>query len=311
MTISDYSDALLPEGREVFGVRLLPLCIGHALLLHRVRSPLVCGRAELRSASSDHPSRAQRGPTLPGLGDLLLALEICRQPGVQIPSRARMRWLGVRQIRFTSAQKLRLEGEFLDACLAFRAHWRDAFSRMPGIWQDDKEDADRGVPGLVGLKLGLMARLGVSEPQALATPIARAVYDLCAHAATEGHLKLYTAEEEEMMAAVRSSKLRDGELRVESPEGRQNPPPARNPNPAPAALLATALRAATSPKPKPAPVSIAPVPHGLRPAPEQPATEQAQRPGNRTDSQQRQPEGHSHQASQSDEQERLHTRTVA
>lgn len=249
MNLLDYSDALLPEGREVFGVRLLPLCIGHALLLHRVRSPLVVGRACPQRAvdSSEHPSGAlgQTRPTMPGLGDLLLALEICRLPGVRLPSRARMKWLGVRQIRFTRAQKLRLDGEFLDACLAFRAHWRDAFSRVPGMWQDEKEDVDSGVPGLVGLKLGLMARFGVSEGEALATPIPRALYDLCAHAALEGKLKLYTAQEEEMMAAVRARKLRGGELRVESPEAP--PPPALNPDPtpAPASLAAAALRAAT------------------------------------------------------------------
>lgn len=198
MNLADYSDAWLPEGRTVFGVPLLPLCIGHALLLHRLRSPLV-------------PSLSAGGEgwgevALPGLGDLLLALEICRRPALHLPSRARLKWLGLGQLRFTQRQKLRLEGRYLDGLRDFRGYWHDAFARMPATWDDDKDKPRAsGVPQLVGLKVRCMSWLGASEAQALATPISRALWDVCAHSALEGNLKLHTAEEEEALAASRAA----------------------------------------------------------------------------------------------------------
>lgn len=199
MTPTAYSDAMFPEGRTVFGVPLLPLCIGQALLLHRLRSPLVCSGGLRPPAATDGGHRPPL--QLPGLGDLLLALEICRKPGAQLPSRARMKWLGLQQLRFTELQKLRLEGRYLDGIRDFREYWHDAFTHWPGVWAPKDAPRDSGVPLLAGLKCRLMAWLHVSEEQALATPIARARWDIAAHAAMEGNLQLRTAEEEALIEA--------------------------------------------------------------------------------------------------------------
>lgn len=190
MTLTSYSDAMHPEGREVFGVRLPPLCIGHALILHRLRSPLVC---------------REEGTRLPGAGDLLLALELCRHTPPRLPSLARLKRLGLCQLRFTARQKLRLEARHLDGIRDFRAWWNDAFTR-PGVWRgdDDGEPRDSGVPELVALKLRLMAWLHCSEAEALATPVARALWDLSAYSALEGKVRLHTAEEEALLAAARA-----------------------------------------------------------------------------------------------------------
>lgn len=195
MTEQDYSDALLPEGRAVLGVPLLPLCIGHAVLLHRLRSPVV-------SSLSLHPMRGEgRGEgTFPQLGDLLLALEICRREPMQLPSRTRMKWLGLRCLRLTELGRLRLENAFLQGVLDFREYWRAALAQWPEIIHNP-DAKDLGVPTLAALHAGLLTRFGMSDAEAMQTPISKAVHLLCVDSALKGDLKLKTAEHTAMAAA--------------------------------------------------------------------------------------------------------------
>jgi hypothetical protein len=190
MTPAAYSDAMFPEGRTVFGVPLLPLCIGHALLLHRLRSPLIGAPSIARQPAPE----AEQCSALPGLGDLLLAVEICRRPGAQLPSRARMKWLGLQQLRFTELQKLRLEGRHLDGIRDFREYWNAAHGTFPEIIRNPQA-RDTGVPLLASLQIVLMGRLGFTPADALRTPVSAALWLVAGDSALRGDLKLKTDED--------------------------------------------------------------------------------------------------------------------
>lgn len=202
----------------VFGVPLLPLCLGHALLLHRLGSPLITAAAT------------------PALADLLLAVEICRRPPPALPSRLRLRWLAAGQVRLTALGRARAEGRFLEGVAEFREYWADAHSRVPDYWPDP-DVRDSGVPMLAALVDGLLG-LGLDDAAALRCPVSRAVYLLAAHAARAGHLKLRTAEEAALIARARAQRLVVIEEKPDAP-------------PAPADLLA-AQAALTGRPPAPA-----------------------------------------------------------
>jgi len=63
--LADYLSAQLPATRFIAGVAVQPFCLGHALLLQRLRSPFMDSAA------------------VPGMGDALLALWVCSRPATE------------------------------------------------------------------------------------------------------------------------------------------------------------------------------------------------------------------------------------
>lgn len=202
MTLPEYAAACFPAGRRVLGVRLQPLCLGHALVLHRLGSPLAGDAAGV-----------------PQPADLHLAVEVCARPVPYLPSPWRLRWRAARSVGFTGLGRAREESRFLDGVADFRAYWREAHAHVPEYWPD-ADARDSGVPMLAALVDGLL-RLGYPEALALNTPVSKAVYLLAVHAARNGTLRLMTAEEQQLIAAVRAAG--GSRITVEQPDAPANP----------------------------------------------------------------------------------------
>ena len=139
MTLADYTAAQLPTAPVILGVVLRPFALGHALLLARVGSPFAVASGE----------RAARG--LPGIGDLLLALEICRKEPPYLPGPFRRAWLEFRHRKLS-------EGPFLDACKEL-VDYVVACHQLPPH-KSNVEAGDSGIPWLQALKLTLMSKIG-------------------------------------------------------------------------------------------------------------------------------------------------------
>src|SRR6185503_11773974 len=120
-SIYKYSTALWPDTHVILGHRMHPYTVGHALLLERLKSPFVTG---------DSP---------PALGDLKLALALCKRPYpvalaiVEQPHRFTLRFTRCPARHFEKAAK------------QFLAYLAAAFQH-PKQW--DKEGAPVGTPML-------------------------------------------------------------------------------------------------------------------------------------------------------------------
>lgn len=169
MTLADYTTAQLPTAPVILGVALRPYALGHALLLARVGSPFAV-------ASGDPETRS-----LPGIGDLLLALEICRHEPFHLPTGPRRAWLAFRHRKLP-------EGALLDACIAF-ADYVNTAHRLPAHTSKG-EGGDSGIPWLQALKVTLISKLHKTEADALRTPLQLAILDCFAVWAALGTVEL-------------------------------------------------------------------------------------------------------------------------
>ena len=176
----------------VLGVALRPFALGHALLLARLGSPFMRA-SELRAGELRVESRGgaasaaqlstfkSQPPRLPSLGDLLLALEVCRHEPFRVPGRRWLSWLG--WLKRNTA-----EGDLLDACIAFASYVNEAHQLPPHSSRGG--GGDGGIPWLQALKITLMVKLHKSEAEALRTPLQLAILDCFAVWAGEGAVEV-------------------------------------------------------------------------------------------------------------------------
>lgn len=167
-----YTTALWPDTHVILGHRLRPYTLGHALLLERLKSPFVTGAAA------------------PGLGDLKLALALCKRPFPRALALAQPPFpfspfplfarLALRYTRCPARHFDRAARQFL-AYLAAAYH-------HPKRWE--KDGAPIGTPLLQQLKLTLMMDLRKTELQALCTPLALALWDAMGAWEMQGNLQL-------------------------------------------------------------------------------------------------------------------------
>jgi hypothetical protein len=184
MTPAEYAAAQLPATPTILGVALRPFALGHGILLDRLESPFAwCAQPE----------------EAPGLGDLLLALEICRHEPFHIPSAVRLRLLKWWH-RNISPEQLQ------EAVTAFESHVKAAF-KAPVFWKStDEQERDSGVPILLSLKVGLMSRLKMTEETALKTPVRLALQEIAGLSALAGRIELITEEDQLKMAQAAALK---------------------------------------------------------------------------------------------------------
>jgi hypothetical protein len=181
--MESYLHAEVPGRHTVFGVRLKPFCIGHALLLQRQNNPLGLEAIEWSEV---------------GKFDLLEALLICAGTFEEslrwIDSRRGAVWLwwnGRRLMRMS-------EREFTAGCAYFERYLQLGNS-LPGFWEDPRAKAPRrGAPWMVQLKVALMAELHVTETAAMNYPVARAQHNLMTQWERKGCLRLRSREDDHL-----------------------------------------------------------------------------------------------------------------
>lgn len=164
-----YAEVMLPPRWTIGGYRLRPMTIGHALVLDRLESRFVIH---------------DRGE--PGAGDVALLIWVCGRP---------WRWAWwlagtwyFRRCLRRAAAACRMSGSQATAQAIGFLKWSFA----------GPEELDSGTgerlqsPPFALLKVGLMTTLGVSETEALDTPVARAVWDMAVAGERKGEVKMGT-----------------------------------------------------------------------------------------------------------------------
>jgi hypothetical protein len=185
-----YAEAQFPAVERIAGCRLLPLCLGHALVLQRIESPFVATEEE-------------RGK-VPGTGDMAYLMWIASRP--YLKAWTALGTLRARLQRQWIAHRLRVRGADEVARLHdwLRRQWSGPRTKQ-------KRDGERlGAPALAALKITLMAELGMSEDQALSHPIALVRWDAAIACERHGGIEILQEVAEALKAAMVAMAERDG-----------------------------------------------------------------------------------------------------
>ena len=173
-------------------MRLLPFCIGHAVLLQRCGSPFALG-AGLRSADI----------TLP---NVLTAVFICsQQPGTayerleqRLPLGWRLRGLGLSVL-------IRVRPWLLMSEVVLLQNYQRQSMDAPEAWQET-EGREMACPDLLALRIAAM-RLGYSVADADVMPMERLLWEVYGAAEAEGRVRLVNEREQSAMEEARAARL--------------------------------------------------------------------------------------------------------
>ncbi len=177
-----YAEAMFPRGGEVGGFALLPLTLGHALLLERLGCPLM-------------PNGARREA---GAGDIALLIWICQRPWDVAFRSAGRRWARWRRAWIAGRIAPRLAIARLEAQIYIGEQMRGP---KVSVVTDARE---MEAPALGALKVALMAELHVTEADALDRPLQATGWDLAIQAERHGLVELTGRQTEDAIEAARA-----------------------------------------------------------------------------------------------------------
>lgn len=153
-----YADAHQPEHWRILGVRLLPFKVGHKLLLHKIKSPIL------------------GGDKLPEIQDLIVALWICSRSYAKAARSISQPLPFLWRVKATAIARRTIKDQelFLSRVLMFREYASESHKNPEGIYRDSS--AEKTYAPLIGLlKLDLMERHGFTEDQVLEMPLRKAM----------------------------------------------------------------------------------------------------------------------------------------
>lgn len=185
-----YANSIVPDRSFVLGHRLEPFTLGHAHLLDLCESPFLRGGS-------------------PALGDLVLAVELCRvtwtkaKEALQYPGLARrVEKLGKRYAR----KRLGYEADEITEFIAYLSEATNG----PKFWvKSQGESTASGVSWLQSLKVTLM-KAGRTQAEAMNTPLAEALWDFAAYWEQEGALTIQSEGESELLELVKAAQENGG-----------------------------------------------------------------------------------------------------
>jgi hypothetical protein len=169
--LRQYAAALLPDERRVLGRVMLPMTLGHALLLARLNSPFVVVQ-----------------PTIPLLGDLRLAMFVCSRPYARAARQVNGRYAWLRLYLMNVGLKHLLKGiEQFAAYVAASRSMPDSFDPEPssgtGGWM-------LRTPFLLQVKLSMKTDFGMSEAEVMDVPLGQALWEFMGWQEMQGRKRL-------------------------------------------------------------------------------------------------------------------------
>lgn len=180
-----YSNAILPDRSFVLGHRLEPFTLGHAHLLDLCESPFLRGGS-------------------PALGDLVLAVELCRVSYSKAMEALRYPGMAKRLAKLGKRYTRRQLGYEVDELTEFIAYLAEA-TNGPKFWvTNEGESKPSGVSWLQSLKVTLM-KAGRTQAEAMNTPLAEALWDFAAYWEQEGALQIQSEGESELLDMVKAA----------------------------------------------------------------------------------------------------------
>lgn len=171
--LADILNAISKPCPIVMGLRLVPFSVGHALLLHRMGSPFVCGGN-------------------PSAQDLVEVAVVCSQPIYESVKTMRswLRWLPLRIMR----QKVK-QADLLKESKAVQ-QWIEDQSDCPEVLRSP-ESRKRSVtmPWPERILVGLV-NIGFNETTVINMPVIDAERLFLTHAEMHGHVELWGTEQD-------------------------------------------------------------------------------------------------------------------
>lgn len=178
-----YCRAIYPDRHRVLGRRLRPITVGHAILLHRLRNPILAD-----TTGTVHPEPR-------ALAQAVWVCSLHHRTAAWLADGPAWwsRWLLAPLVR----RALREPGawmqfvRYLSGVLELPRHWADAGAQQPGggakswFW--------------AGVHVGLVSQLGLSPRAALDLPIAQAMAMLYVLAEQHGRIESVTEEIAEIL----------------------------------------------------------------------------------------------------------------
>lgn len=180
----DYADAIYPDSARVAGVKLLPMQLGHALLLRRLNSPL---------------SQPRCNGLFLDVGDCALGLFVLSQDQSCAAKRIDSAWGQVRLWWFALRLLPRLFKNKLKLAAYVQRQWQG-----PDVFVPQERKGDAGDGDALRTIIGTMtSRVGVPMEQVLSLPLTRAMWEVCGYWAQEGSLRFASQQEREIMEFYR------------------------------------------------------------------------------------------------------------
>lgn len=174
-----YLKAAHPEPFTILGKKLRPFCLGHEILFQRFGN-----RFSIESKEA------------PQMEDCLTGVFICSQPyqkensldGFKIPLRARLtaKFFGM---------------SYLETAFDLFSNYIAAHTEIPDFYsKGDDAPAEVGTPTIQAVKVSLMANLGLSEEEALNTPLSLAYWNCLAWSEAQGGIQIIDEAERKNQA---------------------------------------------------------------------------------------------------------------
>lgn len=191
----DYADAIFPDTTRIAGVRLLPMQLGHALLLRRLNSPL---------------SQPKCSGLFLDVGDCALGLFVLSRDQSCAAKRIDSWWGQVQLWWFALRLLPRLLRNKLALAAYVRRQWQGPEVFVPqkqGQGQEGDGDSLRTIIGT------MTARIGVPMEETLSLPLTRALWEVCGYWAQEGSLRFASQTEREIMEFYRRQQHAEAKTR--------------------------------------------------------------------------------------------------
>lgn len=185
-----FPESIFPQRFTVAGVALQPFCVGHAVLLERLNSPILAAAIVSDDAAND----IEIGP-----GDIAQFLWVCsRPPGVA--------WAGLHPMTLKAKWFLHRHGRRVRRGTALVALLARAYIQRQYQGPEIKGCDSKGLhipsmPVMAGILAACMADLAMRRDDALHTPVGEALWLIGVSAARNGVVELKWADQKTMMAA--------------------------------------------------------------------------------------------------------------
>jgi hypothetical protein len=183
--VLDLATAILPSRWRVAGHRLHTHCIGHALLLQRLRNPFAT------LAPADAASAR--------LGDLAEAILVCSRTWPRAAALLNSRYGGLALC--WHASRIILHGRRPAVITALYDHLTDAWT-PPAAWLPPAAATATTTDALATLNHILRTTYRMTHQQVMLTPVRQALHDACLHLAAQGQLDLVDSTDDDLIRAA-------------------------------------------------------------------------------------------------------------
>lgn len=186
-----YAWSVYHDRHRACGVDLLPMTLGHALLLQRLGSPF----ASARPGFGGDPAKISGA-------DMLLACLVCSRSAARaariVNSHRGSAWLKWKWL----SRRFRMEADMQAFLRWYRAQWA-----LPDFvaTRQTSQGAPRGAEYLHQLVVFCCSHLGYSHAAAFEVPVVLAQYDYLCHLEGDGQIRIVESRDAELEAAAQAA----------------------------------------------------------------------------------------------------------